>query len=73
MHGHGFGLDMPFGSTSVILLGMHVLSAVCTVLNQQTSEAVLGISQGLDLDRRARVFEDYRAFDHRSEIHQVIH
>jgi len=51
--------NMPFESTSVILLGTHTLSAVCTVLNRQTSEAVLGISPGLDLDRRARVFEDY--------------
>jgi len=59
VHGHGVGVDMPFGSTSVILLGMHVLSAVCTVVNRQTSEAVLGISPGLDSDRRARVFENY--------------
>ena len=70
---HAVSMDMPFRSISVMLLGMQVLGAVCTFLDRQTSQGVLGISAGLDLDRRARVFEDYGAFGHRWEIHQVIH
>jgi len=56
-----------------MLVGLHVLGAVCTFLDRQTSQGVLGISAGLDLDRRTQVFEDYGAFGHRWEIHQVIH